>query len=56
MVKNNNKFPIFAAVLLVLGIVWFFNELNILPWSNIPWFPLILIVIAIGMIINRYSE
>jgi hypothetical protein len=49
-----NKFPILWTLLLIFGIIWFVNEtfyVNI----NLPWLPIILIVIAIGMIANRYK-
>jgi len=54
--KKKPKFPTFAIVLLALGIIWFLNEVNIIPWTNIPWIPVVLIIVAIGMIINRYRE
>ena len=54
--KNKPKFPTLAVILLVTGIIWFMNEMNILPWKNLPWIPVVLIVVAVGMIINRYRE
>ena len=54
--RSKPKFPTFAVILLVVGIVWFMNEMNILPWKNLPWIPLVLIIVAFGMIINRYRE
>ena len=54
--KKKTKFPTFATVLLATGIIWFLNEMNIIPWQNIPWVPVVLIIIAVGMIINRYRE
>lgn len=50
---KKRKFPTFATILLVLGIVWLLNEINILT-INIPWIPVVLIIIALGMIINRF--
>ena len=49
------KFPVLAVILLIFAIAWAASELEIFT-INIPWIPLILAVIAIGMIINRYSE
>lgn len=49
------KFPTFAAILLILGIVWFLNDLHILT-IEIPWIPLILIIIAVGIIVERYYK
>ncbi|MDP2925846.1 MAG: hypothetical protein Q8N99_05735 [Nanoarchaeota archaeon] len=53
--KNKLRFPTFAIVLLIVGVIWLLNELDILPWKDIPWIPLVLIIIAVGMIINRYN-
>ena len=56
MGKTNNKmkkrFPTLAVILLAVSVVWLLNELEILNIS-IPWLPIILIVISIGMVINR---
>ena len=48
------KFPTFAVILLVVGLVWLMNSLNFFQ-INIPWIPVVLIIVAIGMIINRIS-
>ena len=45
-------FPVFAFILLIFAVVWLMNELGYLT-INIPWIPVILIVIAVGMIANR---
>jgi len=49
------KFPVLAVILLVFGIVWILNDLGYLI-IDVPWIPVVLIVIAIGMIANRYSK
>ena len=54
--KSKPNFPTFAAVLLAIGIIWFLNEINVIPWTNIPWIPVVLIIVAVGMIFNRYRE
>jgi len=48
-----NKYPVLWTLLLIFGIVWLVNEMGYVS-INLPWFPVILIVIAIGMIANRY--
>ena len=53
--KNKPKFPTLAVIILVLAAIWLINDLGYLI-INIPWIPVILIVVAIGMIINRYRE
>lgn len=52
--KNKPKFPTLAVILLVVGAVWLLNDVGYLA-INIPWIPLILIIVAVGLIINRYS-
>lgn len=51
---NRPKFPVLAVILLLFGFAWALSELSILI-IDIPWIPVILIVIAIGMIVNRYN-
>jgi hypothetical protein len=50
-----NRFPTLAVILLVVGLAWLFNELNVIA-IDVPWVPLILIIIAIGMILNKYNK
>lgn len=52
---SKRKFPTLATILLVLGIVWFLNDLKVLA-VNVPWVPLAIIIIALGIIINRYNN
>jgi len=52
---DNGKFPTLAVILLIWASVWLFNELNVIN-VNLPWIPVILIVVAIGMIHNRYRK
>lgn len=49
------RFPTLAVVLLVLAVIWLVNDLGYFS-VNIPWIPVILIVIAVGIIINRYAQ
>lgn len=51
---KNKTFPVFAVILLLVGIAWALSELGVLV-VNIPWLPIILIVIAVGMIFNRLT-
>ena len=50
-----NRFPTFATILLIVGIMWLLNDLGIV-YIKIPWIPLILIIVAIGMIYNRFTK
>ncbi len=49
------KFPAFAVILLVLALIWLLQELEYIT-TNVPWLPVIIIIVAIGMIINRYAR
>lgn len=47
------KFPVLAVILLLFALVWLCSELGY--WSiSMPWLPVVLVVIAIGMIFNRF--
>ncbi len=48
------KFPALAVILLLFALFWILSELKILI-IDIPWIPVILGIIAMGMIVNRYS-
>jgi len=54
IVVKKRKFPTLAIILLVAGLLWLLESVNMIS-INIPWVPVILIVIAIGMIVNRYQ-
>ena len=49
------KFPMLAVILLIFALVWLLSELGYLT-LDIPWIPVILVVIAIGMIFNRFGR
>jgi len=49
------RFPVLAIILLLFAAVWILSDMNILV-IDIPWIPIILAVIAVGMIINRLSN
>ena len=49
------KFPTFAVIVLVFAIAWLTQELGYLK-TDIPWLPVILIIIALGWIFNRFSD
>ncbi|MFH1589829.1 MAG: hypothetical protein ABIB43_04650 [archaeon] len=51
---KKRDFPTFATILLALAILWLLGDLGVLS-VNIPWLPVILIIIAIGWIINNYT-
>jgi hypothetical protein len=45
--------PIFAIFLLLAGVFWLLSDLKIIAVS-VPVWPIIIIVIAVGMIANHY--
>jgi len=52
---REHRFPTFAVILLVVGVIWLLNELNVIA-VKIPWIPIVLVIVALGMIINRYTK
>ncbi|MBT3642915.1 hypothetical protein HN604_03545 [archaeon] len=51
---RRNTFPTFAVIVLIFGIVWLLKELNILA-INVPWLPVLVIIISLGWIFNRFN-
>ncbi|MBN1386278.1 hypothetical protein JW968_04885 [Candidatus Woesearchaeota archaeon] len=49
------RFPTFAVIVLVIGIIWLLNDLGFFV-VKVPWIPIILIVVAIGWIFNNYAK
>ncbi len=47
------KFPVLGVLLLTVGIVWLLAELKVIV-IDFPWIPVVLIVIAVGIIWNRF--
>ena len=52
---GGRTFPTVAVILLVVGIVWLLTDLGVITVS-IPWWPVILIILALGWIINNYTQ
>jgi hypothetical protein len=51
----SGKFPTFAILLIVIGVLWLLNDLNILA-IKIPWFPIVLIIIGFGWVYDSFSK
>jgi len=49
------KFPALAVILLIFAVAWLLSDLGVY-FIDIPWIPVILVVIAIGMIFNRFTR
>jgi len=52
---TKTKFPSLAVILLIMAITWMFSDLGYLH-MNLPWVPITIAIIAIGMIFNRFKE
>jgi len=50
--RRRKKFPTFAFIVMIFAIVWFLSELEMIN-LDVPWLPLILIVISFGWVFNR---
>ena len=48
-------FPTFAVIVLLFAVFWLLSDLGVITVS-LPWFPVIIGVIALGWIINHYFE
>ena len=46
------RFPFLAVILLVFAFVWLLREVGYINWE-LPWLPVILIILAVGVIFNR---
>jgi len=55
MFSCTGRFPTIAVLLLIVGIVWLLTGLGVITVS-IPWWPVILIILAAGWIINNYTQ
>lgn len=49
------RFPVLAVILLLFALTWILNDIGYVT-INIPWIPVILAIVAIGIIVNRYSD
>ncbi|MDD1653417.1 MAG: hypothetical protein LUQ64_02610 [Methanomicrobiales archaeon] len=45
----------FAVLILVLALIWLAVDLHLIT-VNIPWLPLIIVVLAAGWIVNYYTR
>ena len=53
--SSNGGFPTFAVIILVLGILWLLEGIGAIN-ADIPWFPVILIIFALGLIFNHVKK
>ena len=56
MVRKKGWFPTFWIIVLILALIWFANDIGWLSENfNLPWLPAIIIIIALGAIINHLT-
>ncbi len=53
--EGKKGFPTLAVLLLVVAVLWLLSDLGMIT-VTIPWWPVILIVLALGWIANHYSQ
>lgn len=53
--SKKTKFPVLAVILLIFAIAWLLESLGYLA-TKLPWIPIMLIIVAIGMIFNRFKK
>ena len=49
------KFPTFWVIVLLFALAWLLEEIGIFT-LNFPWLPVIIIIVAIGAIFNRFNK
>ncbi|MBR9698849.1 hypothetical protein GOV09_00125 [Candidatus Woesearchaeota archaeon] len=52
---KKDKFPTFAVIILVIAVIWLLTDLGVIA-INVPWIPLILIIIAVGWIADSFKK
>ena len=52
---KGGKFPTFAVLLLVIAVLWLLGDLGVIT-VDIPWIPIVLIVIAVGLILKHRAH
>jgi hypothetical protein len=52
---KKETFPTIPIIILVTGILWLINELDILT-IDIPWFPIVLIILGIAGVMEFYKR
>ncbi|HNZ51784.1 MAG TPA: hypothetical protein PLT60_00215 [Candidatus Pacearchaeota archaeon] len=46
------RFPVLGFIILIFATLWLLREMDIID-LYVPWLPVVLIIIAIGIIFNR---
>jgi hypothetical protein len=51
-ITYRRRFPILGFIILIFAGLWLLREMDVVSLS-VPWLPVVLIIIAIGIIFNR---
>ena len=51
-VTYRRKFPVLGFIILIFASLWLLREMSVVD-LRVPWLPIVLIIIAIGIIFNR---
>jgi len=49
---RRRKFPTLGFIILIFASLWLLREMDVVD-IRVPWLPIVLIIIAIGIIFNR---
>lgn len=52
--RRHDGFPTFPVLLFVIAVLWLFSDLGIITFE-IPWWPVVLIVLSLSWIVKFYS-
>ncbi len=53
--EKDGVFPTFALIVLLIGVFWLLSDLNVLK-VNVPWVPIVIIVVAVGWIADHFTR
>jgi hypothetical protein len=53
--RRERKFPTLGFIILLFASLWLLREMDVVD-IQLPWLPVVLIIIAIGMIFNRLGR
>lgn len=54
LLKKKKRFPTLAAIVFIVALLWFLSGLGVIA-VDIPWLPLVVLIIALGWIVNYYT-
>jgi len=55
MAKKVKAMPLFAIIVLLIGIVWLLTEMGVIS-ADVPWLPIIMILVGLNWIYEFYKK